>query len=428
MTDKELVKLCLREVSQKIGYRDDYKLSQSDLEHLSYLLEEKSKIVISLSTLKRVFQEKFGRLPQLSTLDALTIFLGYSGWQHFKASKSVNSVPESFNTPEPNESLIKKRHFFGSIQYALIILSIALMSFFLLRNSGDHDTANDSATFSVTKVVSDKVPKNVIFSYNIDDIEGDSFFIQPTWNARIKARIHKRNYIQTQTYYEPGFHTAKLICDGRVLKEVAVHIPTNDWIGYSKVNFFDPYPQYFNNDLIVRDSVLGITAAALQASDIDMEEKRIYYFAHFPDSLAVNSNDFTLKARIKTTTLGNTLCPWIVSEVLGERAFFYFTGTIPGCTSEIGAVFSDKYLDGKTNDLSAFGFNVLDWNEVKIEVRNKAITIHINGEKVFNDNFSSPGGGVQGIGFGSNGLCEVDYVELADSVGRIAYFNDFNRK
>src|SRR5258708_6585314 len=93
MNDKQLVRLCLDELCSKMGYLDRSKISQSDLEHLSYLIEESTKIVISISTIKRVFGEKFERLPQLYTLDALTKYLGYSGWQDFKARK-INSVRE----------------------------------------------------------------------------------------------------------------------------------------------------------------------------------------------------------------------------------------------------------------------------------------------------------------------------------------------
>src|SRR6478752_1125478 len=93
ISDKQLVRLCLDELCIKMGYIDRSKISQSDLEHLYYLIEENTKIVISLSTLKRVFIEKFERLPQMATLDALTKFLGYSGWQDFKTRK-INSSSE----------------------------------------------------------------------------------------------------------------------------------------------------------------------------------------------------------------------------------------------------------------------------------------------------------------------------------------------
>ncbi|MEJ0029719.1 MAG: hypothetical protein WDO15_04835 [Bacteroidota bacterium] len=61
LSDKQLVRLCLDELCEKMGYATGQKISQSDLEHLCYLIEENTKTVISLSTIRRVFTEKFGK-------------------------------------------------------------------------------------------------------------------------------------------------------------------------------------------------------------------------------------------------------------------------------------------------------------------------------------------------------------------------------
>jgi hypothetical protein len=430
IADKDLVKHCLKELAQKMGYAEGQRLSQSDLEHLCYLIGEKSKIVLSLSTMKRLFQEKFERLPQISTLDAITIFLGYSGWRDFKAKKSNDGLSEVIasrvNTIE--KPAINRWRPTAAVRYALVAAGVLLFVFSILWSIwSDIDNEADAVAFSVKKVVSENVPKNVIFNYNIDGIRGDSFFIQPSWNEKIKVKISRQNYTQTETYFEPGYHTAKLICDGRVLKKVAVHIPTEDWIGYSKVRFTDPYPEYFNTKYIIRDHILGIDEDGLKASNLNFEKNKIYYFSHFPDSLNVNSQDFTLKAKIRIKNPGNTLCPWIVADVFTENSFFYFMGTTPGCSSEIHAVFSDKNLNGKTNDLSALGFDVLKWNEIRMDVKGNSATVYINSEKVLETTYSRHGGNVHGMGFGSNGLCEIDWVELTDSAGNVAYFNDFEQ-
>src|SRR6478609_5350572 len=120
ISDKQLVRLCLDEICVKMGFVDRAKISQSDLEHLCYLIEESTKIVISLSTLKRVFIEKFERLPQIATLDALTKFLGYSGWQDFKVRK-VNLVIEE--TVVSIENPIAERKKTGLTTYRNLLLA-----------------------------------------------------------------------------------------------------------------------------------------------------------------------------------------------------------------------------------------------------------------------------------------------------------------
>ena len=74
--DKELVQRCLSELKKQMGYAEHIRLSQRDIEHLSEAIEARTKILISLSTLKRILNGQFDRLPQTSTLNALTIFIG----------------------------------------------------------------------------------------------------------------------------------------------------------------------------------------------------------------------------------------------------------------------------------------------------------------------------------------------------------------
>ncbi len=423
MDDKQLVGLCVDELCEKMGFVDRSKLLQSDLEHLSYLIEEKTKVVISLSTIKRVVNGKFERLPQVSTLDALTIFIGYSGWQDFKARKSQSGTEGAIRSKANSSAEGRKKRWPENYRYPVIVLSAILIFFVIFKIITG--SAKQDVAFSVQKMVAEGVPKNVIFKYNIDNVDGDSFYIQPSWNPKKRIKINKHNYTQTETYYEPGYHTAKLICDNRILQKALVHIPTNDWVGYSKINFYDPYPEYFKAGTIIRDSVLGISLNGLKATNIETGKDRVYYYACFPDSLQIDSDNFSLTARIRMRPVKNTLCPWIISEVYSENSFFYFTGTIAGCTSESEAVFSEKHLNGKTNDLSAFGFDVMNWKQVQIFVRNRMARISVEGKEVFNTTYERPGGLIHGMGFGSNGLCEVDYVQLSDSSGNIIYRNDF---
>lgn len=425
LSDKELVRLCLEELCTKMGYADRTNISRSDFEHLCYLIEEETRVVISVSTMKRVFNEKFERLPQLYTLDALTKYIGYSGWQEFKAKK-VNSPRNSFPTFERSNEIptgpAKPR---GSTAYRfslLVLVTIVLIAIAFITIRKDVST---DASFSVQKIVSEDVPANVIFNYDIDHVDGDSFYIQPSWNAKARIKIVKNTHTQTETYYEPGYHTAKLICDDKILKEALVHIPTKGWVGYTKVNFSDPYPQYFQAETIVRDSVLGLNLSGLKANNIEVRNDKIYYYACFPDSLDINSDNFTMIARVRMDPVKPTLCPWIISEVYSQNSFFFFTGTIPGCTGEVQAVFGDKHLDGKKNDLSSLGFDVRNWNNVRIDVRHRVVKISVEGKEVFTTTYQRPGGSIQGLGFGSNGLCEVDFVQLTDSVGNIVYHNDF---
>jgi hypothetical protein len=84
---------------------DDGKLKQRDLEYLGNLIEEKSKIRLSVSTLKRLWRNDLNQLPHPATLDALVSILDYKDWQDFK---KVNLQPvQSIDSATPER--ISKR-------------------------------------------------------------------------------------------------------------------------------------------------------------------------------------------------------------------------------------------------------------------------------------------------------------------------------
>src|SRR5688500_4363616 len=136
--DKELVKLCLKELCSKMGYAKASGLSQSDLEHLCYLIEKDTRIVISLSTLKRIFNEKYERLPQTSTLDAITLFIGYSGWLDFKTKKNVSAMLPTSPGASADHKTKPALQKYG---YAALIIctAVLLFTFYRVIFSGSKD-------------------------------------------------------------------------------------------------------------------------------------------------------------------------------------------------------------------------------------------------------------------------------------------------
>lgn len=206
LSDRDLVQLCVKELYAKMGYPENAKISQGDLEHICYLIEERTKIIISLSTIRRIISGKFERLPQLSTLDALTMFIGYAGWHNFKTKKNAENVGRPAAVIQPVPTTPRRKTAF--IRYSLLLCGTGLLVVLAIFMSlPRHDKKNIEATFSVKKVVSDDAPSNVIFNYNIDQLEGDSFFIQLSWNPKQRIAIRKNNYTRTETYYVPGYHT-----------------------------------------------------------------------------------------------------------------------------------------------------------------------------------------------------------------------------
>lgn len=425
MSEQELVKLCLTEVFLKNGYGDLHSLVQRDYENVSQAIEAKTGILISISTLKRLLKGDFARLPQVATLNAISRYLDYQHWQDYRST--VNSKNTIAATHSPQRKLMFKRSLPKTLLYSSI-LSLLLVLFITSRSSLK-DTGNtfEEAQFSVKKVTATDIPNSVVFSYNVDDIEADSFFIQQSWDESRRVRVYKKQYTLTDIYFEPGYHTAKLMANNVIIKTLDVSIPTEDWFFYAKRRFPRGTANYIRTERYIQDGKLGLEAQDLTKYKINSRAENNYIYTYFPPKWPVPSDNYIFRTRVRVQELKKNPCPYLMLEVFCQKNFMYFISMPRGCTSESKLQFGDLILDGKTTDLSALGANVTEWIEVKIKVRNRVVTIYYGDKKVYTCSYSKSAGKITGIGFISNGLCEVDQVELKGLDGKIFYQNDFEQ-
>lgn len=422
--DKELVQRCLSELKKQMGYAEHIRLSQRDMEHLIEAIEARTKILISLSTLKRILNGQFDRLPQTSTLNALTTFIGFTGWHDFKTQKLLENPASAYESALQAPSKQTKVRSKAWIGIGLCILIVAI-AFLLKTPLLGSQNAVDDIQFSARQTSAYNIPNSVVFNYNIDKVEADSFHFQQSWNERTKIGITKNSHTLTDIYYEPGYHKAKLIANGKVLKEVDVNITARDWFCYSKADFTELKPKYFSKGNAIHDGVLGVTDKAIEENGIDFGKDQIYFYTYCPKLMDVSGDNFSYKVRFRLRKIKSTHCPWLMTEVFCKNSFMYFTNTTPGCIGEINGKISEQELRGKTTDLSAFGCDLMQWQDLEIRVVNKHVTVYLDNKKIFEKPYEQSLGPIAGMGFTSNGICEVDKVSLEDLKGKVIYGNEF---
>jgi hypothetical protein len=430
MTEQELVKLCLAQICKRLGFDADQRLTQRDLEFLCDSIEEKTNVLISVSTMKRLMNGQFSRLPQVATLNAISQYLGYESWQEFKLQQKQDKISEPAPAlpAAPSQSARKRkwplRYKIAGVATAILIAVVILAS----KTLAPHSTNNyDSVLFSFRKTTSNDLPNTVIFNYNIDQLQGDSFFIQQSWDWNRRVRIYKKNYTLTDIYYEPGYHKAKLIVNDKVVKTVDVSIPTNGWFFFVHRPVVGSIPEYINKEQAAKDGILGMEKEDLVKHQINAAEEHIYCYTWFPGKQEVSSDNFIFRTRARVINLNNAVCPRMMPEIYTQNSFLFFRTTPAGCTSDIDAMFGEHYLSGKTNDLSGFGCDVTQWQDYEMEIRNRVATVRINNKEVFKKQYTNSVGFITGIGFASNGLMEIDYVDLKGLDGKIVYSSTFNK-
>ena len=103
-----------------------------------------------------------------------------------------------------------------------------------------------------------------------------------------------------------------------------------------------------------------------------------------------------------------------------------FTGRMP----YEGGVYAnvkmgDVTKSGRNTDLSAFGVDVFDWQDLEVEVDNNLALIRLNGEQVMEFPFQENIGSIVGFNINFTGTGAIDYLSLADKEGQMVYETDF---
>ena len=268
------------------------KLKQREIEYLSNLIEEKSRVKLSISTLKRLWRTDVQQLPHPATLDALVSILDFKDWQEFKKQ----------NVPQPaTEHLRKGFRYKISIRPLPVYISIGaivlVLGFFMIQgfNRKGRVVVTKDVVFTADKTVSSGVPNTVIFNYDLSGVKADSFFIQQSWNPRDKVRIDPEKNYYSVIYYTPGFHFARIMANDSILKFQRVHIKTDGWLPLVKYELRDKKHIYLDASTIESDGIIRTTTEALQKANVDVTKEFYVRYYNIRDFDGIDANNFDLE-------------------------------------------------------------------------------------------------------------------------------------
>lgn len=438
MSEQELVKSCLYAICNKNGFDAPDQMIQRDYELLSQAIEDRTGILISVSTIKRLLHGEFSRLPQIATLNAISTYLGFKNWQEYKINLQSNiqkdalemvergsteSVPVHSASGSPRSPQSSYKWF----KIVLPVFGLLLILSFIKYTSRPIFNA-DKASFSAVKTTAHDIPNTVVFNYDIDSVEADSFFIQQSWDKNRRVRIGKGTHTLTDIYYEPGYHIAKLIANDSIIRTVEIQIPTDRWFFYA----YDIKPgnvqQYIKTDTLVRNGYLGFNNTDLKRNQINTTAHPIYFQTFFPSIVDVSSDSFVYKVKVRMKPVEPEQCPYILCEIFGQRGSIYFKTNPKGCASEASVHLGTEHIQGKLTDLTTLCTNVFQWTDFEVRVNKTHLAIYKTNELVFESDHLDAIGQLTGLGFLSNGICEVDFVELNGIGEQTVYQDDFEEK
>jgi hypothetical protein len=111
------------------GYNDAGRMTQRDFEYIGDEIEKKCGIIISATTIKRLSNGAFTRLPQIATLNALANYFNFKNWQEYQSSlsKPEADIAQKIESPE----IKKKAKSRVSPKWGLLVFPVVVFGFFL---------------------------------------------------------------------------------------------------------------------------------------------------------------------------------------------------------------------------------------------------------------------------------------------------------
>ena len=407
--DTGYLQLCTRLIEEKLNWRPAEEWRNYEFTELSEKILDATSVNLSATTLKRIFGKlKYDSLPSSATLNALAAFLGYESWMDFKSK-------QPFNKQEPEKMTTTRKKFL--LQYkvwpmtAAAAVIIVILAFTFLSGKSVKPLKNENEIVFTSKPLADGLPNSVVFNVDLKGNTPNKIVIQQSWDSTKTVVLQTGQKEATGIYYLPGYFRAKLILDGKIIKEHDLFIRSDNWMATVD---HQPIPSYIKkDDLLLKDEMTVSKNVLKEIKTITKPTWLTYHLVKPFDGL--QSDNFTLESSIRNTfSEGPAVCKTARIFVLCSKGAFIIPFTIPGCIGDINLKANDHYLDGHSNDLSSFSTDLSDWANVKVEVRNRVMKIFLNDKLVRQETYKADAGEVVGIRFSFLGAGAVKKIKLLD--------------
>lgn len=423
--ETDYIQRCLQLVERRFDRGPGSEWSSYDFEKLSDAIQEATGVVLSITTLKRLWGKlSYTNTPAVTTLNTLARYAGYEDWGTFRRKLPVdNTAPVTqvaaaghaaaqtshFGTNATSEIAIagqpanpvdtdatlpasapqgipearrEKTHRSRRWPYwALGLLSLAIILYVTLLSNGRSKQASadpGAYQFSSNKTVTAGVPNSVIFKYDASAAGDDSVFISQSWDISRKFAVPKDRREYSSIYYLPGYFRAKLIVGKQVVKEHDLMIASRGWLAAVEQ---DKVPVYFRQQEFLKGHTVEVDAATMQAYNISLQPAiptlQIY---NVQDMGGLRTDNFSFETSVKSNfNQGSAACQRVQILILCKDDVFFIPLCAKGCVGDLSLYAGGKAMQSKNTDLSEFGRDMSRWVQLKVEAKNKHIRILVDG-------------------------------------------------
>ncbi len=268
--------------------------------------------------------------------------------------------------------------------------------------------------------VTSGVPNSVVFTYDATAAPADdSVFLQQNWDSSRRFRIPREANVYTSIYYLPGFFKAKLVVGEQVVKTREVYIRSEGWVTAADRQ---PVPVYLPMAEVHKEGRLTVTPEVLQRLEVPLQpDPPKVIFTHVGALDGLFSDDFSFSTRLRHDyRAGTSACQRIRILLLLKDGAIIIPLSQPGCTADLRLYAGGRAVDGRTNDLSAFGVVSEDqWLQLAGTGNGDLLTFSLNGQVVLTLESQEAPKEFVGIRYEFMGPGSVDEVTFSNSSGLV---------
>ncbi len=412
----ELLNKLKAKIEDIAGLGDSSEWKQRDFLNLIDQIHQASGILLSLSTIRRIWIKYHSYTPHTSTLDALAIFAGYKNYHDFRISTETEE--KEVHPPIKSVKWQWRKTVFFSL--AVLVILIVIIVSPLLKTV--------ELSFSDSSRIIDSIPATIYFPVKSKGIKSEEIYFQPNSRTDMKLPVDMLKGLNYR-YIFPGFYQPVLWYGNRACDTTEVLLRTSGWNSYIISYDQDDKPairKILAEEMIRQNGYLGVDESFYRKNKIKIDGSLFTQYYFVSNAFNIDANNFIFEIRLKSDSIFNYPYPQFHIGLLIDEDVAYAGFGGEDFARDNDLRFGDTYLKGNTTDLSQLACNVYNWQNITFSNNNKEVTILKDTLEIYKLTYTTDINTLYGFNISFLGSGRIESLSLKSRDDEIIYKETFS--